>query len=69
MPLGSRGLHWASEPASFVAAWAKMARWCAQFDYGDLNALIFALRKTNALEESPSQYKLFNLDGSSELKA
>ncbi|RYY66160.1 MAG: hypothetical protein EOO13_16170 [Chitinophagaceae bacterium] len=33
------------------------------------HALILALRKTNALEESPSQYKLFNLDGSSELKA
>jgi hypothetical protein len=58
-----------NEPASFVAALAKMARWCAQFDYGDLDELILALRKTAAMEESPSQYKLLNLDGSSELKA
>lgn len=45
-----------------------MARWCSQFDYGDLDNLIESLKETNALEESPAQYRLLNLDGTSELK-
>lgn len=64
----ARLLTRSNEPASFVAALAKMARWCAQFHYGDLDELILALRKTAAMEESSAQYKLLNLDDSSELK-
>ncbi|MET0265539.1 MAG: Fic family protein [Duganella sp.] len=64
----ARLLTRSNEPASFVAALAKMARWCAQFNYGDLDELIRALRKTAAMEESSAQYKLLNLDDSSELK-
>jgi fido (protein-threonine AMPylation protein) len=56
-----------NEPVDFVRCLAKMARWCAQFDYADLNALIGQLRKSNALEESPVQYQLLNVDGSHEL--
>lgn len=57
-----------NEPEGFVTSLAKMARWCSQFDYSDLDKLIESLKKTNALEESPAQYRLFNLDGTSELQ-
>jgi hypothetical protein len=53
-----------NEPTGYVDAIAKMARWCAQFDYSDVKALIEQLRRTNALEESLIRFKLLNLDGS-----
>ena len=53
-----------NEPADYVRSLAKMARWCAQFDYRDLDVVIANLRKTNAMEESPTQYQLLNIDGS-----
>jgi len=63
----ARNLTRNNEPSGFVRSIAKMARWCAQFDYSDLNTLIPALKKANALEESLVQFKLRNLDGSAEL--
>lgn len=63
----ARVLTRSDDPKGFIAALTKMAHWCSQFDYGNLNALIAALRQTNALEESPAQYKLLNLDGTSSL--
>lgn len=60
----ARALTRNNDPAGFVRSVSKMARWCSQFDYYDLDALIAALRTTNALEESPVQYKLLNADGS-----
>ena len=62
----ARALTRANEPAGFVRSLAKMARWSSQFDYTDLNVLIAALRRTNALEESPTQFRLLNADGSTE---
>lgn len=56
------------QPESFVKSLAKMAHWCSQFDYKDLDELIGGLKKTNALEESPAQYRLLNLDGTGELR-
>lgn len=56
-----------NEPVDFVRCLAKMARWCAQFDYANLDVLIEQLKKTNALEESPVQYLLLNLDGTHNL--
>ena len=56
-----------NDASGFVRSLAKMARWGNQFDYNSLDELIEALRKTNALEESPAQYRLINLDGTSEL--
>jgi hypothetical protein len=53
-----------NEPADFVRSLAKMARWCSQFNYSDLDALIANLKKTNAMEESPTQFQLANIDGS-----
>jgi hypothetical protein len=58
-----------NQPAEYVRSLAKMARWCAQFNYADLDQLIAALRRTNALEESPAQYQLLNIDGSRTLDA
>jgi len=55
-----------NQPEGFTASLAKMAKWCLQFDYANLGALIPELKITNALEESPAQYKLLNLNGTSE---
>lgn len=62
----AKQLTHSNEPDGFARAIAKMARWCAQFDYTDLPQLIRNLRTVNALEESPIRFKLLNLDGSSE---
>jgi fido (protein-threonine AMPylation protein) len=61
----ARVLTRSNEPEGFVSSIAKMANWSVQFDYNDLEALISALKKSNALEESPAQYKLLNPNGSS----
>jgi Fic family protein len=52
-----------NEPADYARSLSKMARWCAQFDYRDLDGVIENLKKTNAMEESPAQYQLLNIDG------
>ena len=59
-----RKLTVGNEPVDFVRSLAKMARWCAQFDYSDLDTLIESLKKTNAMEESPTRFQLANIDGS-----
>lgn len=58
----ARSLTRNNECEGFVRSLVKMARWCTQFDYADLNGLIAELQKVNALEESPSQFKLLDLD-------
>ena len=60
----ARSLTRNNSPENFVRSLAKMAVWSSQFDYRDLEALIAALKATNAMEESLVQYKLKNLDGS-----
>lgn len=62
----ARALTRMNQPAGFVRSLAKMARWSGQFNYSDLDALIAVLRRTNAMEESPSQFRLLNADGTSE---
>jgi fido (protein-threonine AMPylation protein) len=62
----ARTLTRTNDPAGFVRSVAKMARWASQFDYSNLDAFITTLRATNALEESPAQYRLMNADGSYE---
>lgn len=59
----ARALTRGNDPVGFVRSLAKMARWCSQFNYADLDLLISALKQTNALEESPAQYRLLNMDG------
>lgn len=56
-----------NQPDGFVASLAKMARWCSQFDYSNLDGLIEVMKVTNALEESQAQFRLLNLGGTSEL--
>ena len=58
-----------NQPDGFVRAIGKMAVWCSQFDYAQLDPLIANLRLCNALEESPVRFKLLNLDRSVELAA
>ncbi len=60
----ARTLTRADEPAGFVRSLARMAQWCSQFEYADLDALLAAIAATHALEESPVQYRLLNADGS-----
>ena len=60
----ARALTRAQKPEGFVRSLAKMAVWSSQFDYSDLGVLIAAFRKTNALEESPAEFRLLNVDGS-----
>lgn len=52
------------DPAGYVKTITLMAQWTAQFNYADLPKLILDLTKTNALEESPIQFRLLNTDGS-----
>lgn len=59
----ARNLTRNNEPEGFARSIAKMAQWCSQFDYSDLDTVISVLQATNALEESPVQFKLLNLDG------
>lgn len=41
-----------------------MQQWTVAFDYADVNALIEAVRHTNALERSRVQFRLTMPDGS-----
>ena len=62
----ARALTRGNEPVGFVRSLAKMANWTSQFNYSGLDALIATLRRTNALEESPAQFRLLNTDGTNE---
>lgn len=62
---GARALTHGNDPRGFVRSIVKMARWTSQFDYSNLDMLIQSLRASNALEESPTQFRLLNADGSS----
>jgi len=55
-----RALTRSNEPDGFIKALAFAAVWCAGFSYADLPPLLASLRATNALEESPTQYKLLS---------
>jgi Fic/DOC family len=57
-----RKLTQENEPADFVRSLAEMARWCAQFDYSNLDMVIENLKKTHAMEESPARFQLHNID-------
>jgi hypothetical protein len=57
----ARALTRGGEADGFVRSLARMAVWCSEFDYEDLDVLIAALRASNAFEESPMQYRLLRL--------
>jgi hypothetical protein len=52
------------EPAGFIKALVLMQRWTAAFDFSNVDALIEAIKATNALEHSRAQFKLTMPDNS-----
>lgn len=51
-------------PDGLIHALALMQQWTVAFDYADVNALIEAVKRTNALERSRVQFRLTMPDGS-----
>jgi len=59
-----RQLSRQDNPNGLIRALSLMQQWTVAFDYADVNALIEAVRRTNALERSRVQYRLTMPDGS-----
>ena len=59
-----RQLSRQDNPSGLIRALALMQQWTVAFDYSDVNALIEAVRRTNALERSRTQFRLTMPDGS-----
>ena len=53
-----RQLTHQNDPAGFIGAVALMQRWTNAFDFSNVDALIEAIKATNALEHSRAQFKL-----------
>ncbi|MBE0627079.1 MAG: Fic family protein [Burkholderiales bacterium] len=60
-----RQLTHQNDPAGFIHALALMQRWTIAFDFSNVDALIEAIKATNALEHSREQFKLAMPDNSS----
>lgn len=59
-----RQLSRQNDPTGHIRALMLMQAWTIAFDYSEINALIAAVKKTNALERSRKQFKLTMPDGS-----
>lgn len=59
-----RQLSRQNDPDGLIRALALIQRWTVSFDYRDTDSVIDAVKKTNALERSRSQFKLKMPDGS-----
>jgi len=53
-----RQLTHQNDPADFIRTVALMQRWTIAFDFSNIDALIEAIKATNALEHSRAQFKL-----------
>ena len=53
-----RALTRSNDPQGFIRSIDHAARWCASFDYADLQQLIAHLQAANAFEENPAEHKL-----------
>ena len=53
-----RALTRGNDPQGFIRSIDHAARWCAGFDYSDLQQLIAHLHAANAFEENPAEHKL-----------
>jgi len=60
-----RQLSRQNEPEGHIGALTLMQAWTLSFNYSDINTLIEAVKRTNALERSRTQFKLKLPDGSS----
>lgn len=59
-----RQLSRLDEPTGLVRALPLVQAWTVAFDYSDVEKLIEAVKRTNALERSRAQFRLTMLDGS-----
>jgi hypothetical protein len=59
-----RQLSHQNNPDGLIRALSRMQQWSIAFDYADVNALIEAVKRTNALERSRAQFHLSMPDGS-----
>jgi len=59
-----RQLSRQNDPNGHIRALTLMQAWTKAFDYFHIDALITAVKKTNALERSRTQFKLVMPDGS-----
>lgn len=59
-----RQLSRQNEPSGLIRAVSLMQQWTVAFDYANVNILIEAVRRTNALERSRAQFRLAMPDGS-----
>jgi hypothetical protein len=59
-----RALTQSGRPEPLISSLARMAAWCAGFDYAELEAVVPAMRSAHAFEESPAEFRLLNADGS-----
>lgn len=59
-----RQLSRQNEPIGIIHALTLMQRWTIAFDFSEVNILIDAVKKTNALERSRVEFRLTMLDGS-----
>jgi Fic/DOC family protein len=59
-----RQLTHQNDPAGFIRAVALMQRWTIAFDFSNIDALIEAIKATNALEHSRARFKLTMPDNS-----
>jgi hypothetical protein len=53
-----RNLTRNGEPMPFIAAMQRIHEWTAAFEYDDLDSVIASMKKCNAFERSPIQFKL-----------
>lgn len=60
-----RQLTHQNDPVGFIHALAQMQRWTIAFDFSNVDALIEAIKATNAPEHSRAQFKLAMPDNSS----
>jgi hypothetical protein len=60
-----RQLTHQNDPAGFIHGLALIQRWTIAFDFSNVDALIEAIKATNALEHSRAQFKLAMPDNSS----
>jgi hypothetical protein len=59
-----RALTRGNDPEPLIRALSHIAKWGLLFDYADVRQVVAAMKKTNAFEEDPREYRLLRPDGS-----
>lgn len=58
-----RALTRRNDPAPFVRALSRIAKWNTLFDYRDLKQVVAAMKQANAFQEEPKEFKLLDPTG------